>query len=512
MVAVTAAAVDLGSNSFHLVVARIRPERLLMPIFEDKVMLGLGEVVARYGVIDEASAQRAARVFEDFVGRARDFGAEVIVAAATASFRDAANGYDVAAELEARSGVRVRILSGHEEAATIFSAVRSAGSIGEIPVVVADLGGGSLELALGTQRGVLRSRSLPLGVGKLVVRFDLGDPPDLDVVGALREHVERRVGDELAALRGYEPRRLILTSGTFSAIARVARDVGTQDDLDDGQILRVLDRGALLRAIEALRGSSRQRRIEHFGVDPRRVDTVVGGAVVLETLLEGLAVGEVWSSRWALREGLLIDTLEEDTRGTFAFDAAELRPGSVRHLLAKYRVDEPHARAVERYALALFDVLAPALGLGPEDRELASLGALLHDLGVFVASRGHDRHGAYLVAADPPRGLSRRERLILEGIVGNHRRGPLRQPSGLDGPGRRAVQALSALVRVADALDASHAQPIEGLVVRHEGRELTLEASSGEALGAERRALTAKAQLLEELLGATVKLRVVPSA
>lgn len=507
-----AAAIDLGSNSFHLVVARVRPERLLEPVYEDKVMLRLGEVVARLGRLDDEATARATEAFERFVGLARAFGARVIVAAATASFRDAQNGREVADALETRTGVHVRILTGHEEASAIFSAVRSAGSIGEIPVVVADLGGGSLELVLGTQRSLLRARSLPLGVGKLSVRFRWSDPPRRDELDRMRAQIEVVASAELREMASFEPRRLVLASGTFATIAKVARRLGRVDQLADGQVLRVVDVHSLERALDAIERADRVARTSSLGVDERRADTVVPGVLIVRTLLEALGVEEVWTSRWALREGLLIQAVEDgDTMG-FAFEAAELRAGSLRHLMRKYQIEEDHARAVERHALALFDALGGTLGLAPQDRDLLSVAALLHDVGAFVSGRNHDRHGAYLLAADPPRGLSVRERLVVEGVVASHRRGAPRVPDALAGGDHQRVAALAALLRVADGLDASHTQPVVGVEVELDRDQARLVVHADEALGAERVALETKTELLRSLLGRRIELDVVPGA
>lgn len=505
---VNAAALDLGSNSFHLVVARVRPDRLLEPIYEDKVMLQLGEVVASRGFLDDDAQRRAAEVAERFAELAHGFGARVIVAAATASFRDAENGQEVAERLGRLIGVPVRILSGHEEAAIIFSAIRSAGSIGEVPVVVADLGGGSLELALGTQRELLRARSLPLGVGKLAVRHPMGDPPDPRDLERIRGVIVTHLAGELDELTGYEPRRLVLASGTFLAIAKVARRLGGYDELADGQVLRVVDLQTLADTIARIPRATRSER-RALGIDERRLDGVVYGSLILAELLGRLRVEEVWTSRWALREGLLIEAIDNDDRVAFAFDAQELREGSVRHLMEKYRVDLAHAHAVAAHVEALRTALRGSLGLAPEDEVPLRVAALLHDVGAFVAGRDHDRHGAYLLAANPPRGLSLRERLLVEGIVASHRRGEVRASGSLGREDRRRVAAMAAILRVADALDASHTQPISRLEVTVAPREVQLVAYAPGALGAERHAVRAKAGLLEELLARPVRLSVV---
>lgn len=509
MESVSAAALDLGSNSFHLVVGRVHPNRLVEPIYEDKVMLRLGERVARVGYLDDEALALATETLERFVEIGRAFGAQVIIAGATASFRDAENGFEAARALSERIGVPIRVLSGHEEAEAIFAAIRSAGMIGEIPVVAADLGGGSLELVVGTQRHLIRARSLPVGVGKLVVRRPLSDPPSPLELASLAELLRAHLDDELVAIRAFDPQRLILTSGTFLALAKLARRLGGADELADGQVLRVVDPRWLREAAARVECSTRAERARRLRIDQRRLDTAVVGAVVLEELLGQLPVREIWTSRWALREGLLIQAVEEDEHAGFAFDASELLEGSVRHLMEKYHVDEAHAHAVERWALVLLDALGALLALDSEERTVLSVAARLHDVGAFVAERDHDRHGAYLLRANPPRGLSQRDQLLVSAVVLNHRRGGLREPDELPERDRRRVEVLTALLRVADALDVSHTQAVHDVRVVVRPDDLVIEARSTEPLGAERSVFGAKAALLNQVTGRRVRLEVV---
>ena len=189
--AVRIAALDLGSNSFHLLVADAHPDGTFEPLVRDKEMLRLGSVVASTGEIGAAAAASAVEVVRRFRALAESLEADEIVACATAALRDARDSAAVVDRIEAETGVKVRVISGREEARLIFGAVRASVVIEPGPALALDLGGGSLELMVGDAQGLSWATSLKLGVGRLTADLVRGDPP----TGGDRRRVVHAVTD-----------------------------------------------------------------------------------------------------------------------------------------------------------------------------------------------------------------------------------------------------------------------------------------------------------------------------
>jgi len=494
---------DLGSNSFHLAVFAVQPDRSLVPVCEEREVLSLGEVVAKFHEIGPQVCQRVRSTFSRMVATARSHGADVIVAAATSAFRDALDGREVLNELERDTGVHVRIISGHEEAELIFEAVRAACQLGPLPVVGADLGGGSLEVTCGDQTQLYLGRSLPLGVGRLKIRLqDLGEADP----ASLSDYIASSLEEVVSAVRGYWPTRLILTSGTFTAIGRLAISLSRdRDPLEDDSLSRKVSRDALREAIVLIGATPEESLTDLSGIDARRAETVKFGAIVLDELLRGLGLEEIWLCRWGLREGAALSWVRQ---AGLAGDPSGLSPRAetVSHLVKKYRIDEHHADRVTALSLELFDSLASRHELDQTERELLGYGATLHALGKFISIEGYERHGRYVLGAISPKGFTKREVLILQAVVGNHRRGEVVLEEALQDrrDDSRVAQWLTALLRVADGLDATCRQVVER--ARFEEPGLILAKCVGE-ISVEEALFSKKAKLLASLVGEPLTLQ-----
>lgn len=496
---VIVAAMDLGSNSFHLAVVKVRPDLTLEPVAKEREMLRLGELVYRDGCFSPESIQAAVETVARFVTVGARFGADVMVAKATAAFRDAENSQELIDAIAASTGVHVQVISGHEEAALIFDAIRAACHLGSRPVLGVDLGGGSLELMLGDQRQLIAARSLRLGVGRLKVKF--ADNRDAQV----EEYLARELTEPLMTLVNYSPTRVVLTSGTMNAIGRFALSIDSNhDELDDGLLARAVGRTALLEACSKILATPVAQRPALKGIDERRAATVGYGAAILRLILSRVKVDEVWLCSWALREGIVLHEAASQEHFAFSVDPSELRDGSVRELMLRYRADVAHANFVAHLAGRLFDDLIALHQLPPEARDRLSVAAKLHDIGAFVSRDNHGRHGQYLITASPPRGFSRREIAVISSVIGSHTKGDLQRAPELDAADAREIEVSTALLRIADALDRSHQQLIHALSCTVDGSRLELAVTADTDLGAEMYALRRKRRLLETLFGRSV--------
>jgi exopolyphosphatase/guanosine-5'-triphosphate,3'-diphosphate pyrophosphatase len=463
------AAVDLGSNSFHLVVAEVRPDGSFEPLIREKEMLGLGAVVSREGIVTPEAADAAVRTMRRFRLLAEAAGATDVLACATSALRTAANGDAVLDRIQEEAGVDADAIDGLEEARLIFTAIRAAVLIDPGPAVCFDLGGGSLEIMVGDSGGLAWSTSERLGVARLTTQFVQSDPISKGDRRRLQRHLREVLGPRSVEVARLEPKLAIGSSGTFENLGEMVAE--RRDESVPRSINQLTFSREELRPLhEEIVASTSAARRRIPGLDAKRVDLIVAGAEVLATIMELFDVEELTISEWALREGMVLDAIRHHDPDDWSDDPRALRRSSVQALARRCSWPEPHSRHVAQLALELFDQTHELHRLGDEDRELLEYGALLHDVGEHVAHDGHDRHAAYLVAHGGLRGFDPDEVAVLTALVRWHRRGEPKANDDLvgelDGPARERVRRLAGLLRVADGLDRSRKQVVTSLSAR----------------------------------------------
>ena len=399
------AAIDLGSNSFHLVVVDASKPGSLKSLLRDKEMLRLGDVVSREGRVTEAALARVIATIRRFKSLADSQGVTELASCATSAIREADNGGEVVDAIYAETGVRVRVLSGMEEARLILGAVRASVLIDPGPALCLDLGGGSLEIMVGGSGGLLHAATLPLGVARLSAELVAHDPPSVHDARRLRERLTANlapVAEETAALR---PTMAVGTSGTFCDLARivVARRTGVVP-VSVNQVS--VSREELLVVHDAVMAADAGQRARIPGLDARRVDQIPAGSMVTTVAMELFGVSELTVSEWALREGMVLDVISRFDPAVWTSDPRAIRRSSVLGLARRCGWDEAHGRQVARLATQLFDSTTALHGLGLDDRELLEHAALLHDIGHHVAHESHHKHTCYLIQHGRLRGFA----------------------------------------------------------------------------------------------------------
>jgi exopolyphosphatase/guanosine-5'-triphosphate,3'-diphosphate pyrophosphatase len=470
------AAADLGSNSFHLVIADVHPDGSFTPVSGEKEMLRLGDVVSREGMITPEAADAAVATIRRFRLLAEAAGATEFLACATSALRTATNGDEVLDRIAMEAGVDADVIDGLEEARLIFTAIRAAVTIDPAPAVCFDLGGGSLEIMVGDVGGMAWAASERLGVARLTAEFVRSDPIDKADRRRLRKHILQVLGPRAVEVAALEPKMAIGSSGTIEDLGHMIaarRDESMPHTFHHLSFSRTeLD---ALRDDLVASTSAQRRKME--GLDTKRVDLIVAGVELMSIALELFEVEEMTVSEWALREGMVLDAIGRHDPADWSEDPFAIRRASVQSLARRCSWPEAHSRHVAMLALELFDQLRELHGLDEDDRELLEYAAILHDIGEHVAHEGHDRHAAYLVQHGRLRGLTPAAVTELTALVRWHRRG---DPKGhddlvgeLDADQRDRVRRLTALLRVADGLDRGRKQVVTGINVRV-GPELVL--------------------------------------
>lgn len=515
------AALDLGSNSFHLLVVEARLDGSFVPLAREREMLRLGDVVARTGAIGEEATERAVGVIRRFRAVFEAQRTDEVVALGTAALREAVDGVRFVDRVREETGVDIEVVDGLREAELIFTAVRSSVLIDPGPALVADLGGGSLELMIGDRSGLGFAASLRLGVGRLTAELVGSDPPSLQDRERLHDRIAGELGPVLDEALEAKPRMLIGSSGTFVCIARMAaahRDGALPTAVNQLSV----SAGDIAAIAKRVYSSTAPDRARLPGCDARRAELLPAGLAVLEELMAASSLDELTVSEWALREGIVLATIGAHDRAELADDPRALRRSSVLALCRRSSWRQRHARQVAVLAVELFDGTAELHALGPDSRELLELSALLHDIGEHVSRTGHDRHTAYLIENGGLRGFSPAEVCKLSVLGRYHVRGtpkPGFEPfASLDAEDRAEVVVLVALLRLADALDASHSSLVErvevaaapaGEAAEHAPAEVALTVSAHGDAELELWTVRRKQELFERVFGCTLGLRLV---
>jgi len=305
------AALDLGSTSFNLLIADVSRSGRITPVIREKMMLRLGAVIANGGRIPKDVARNAVNTARELAELAEREKVQKLIAVATASLREASNGAKVADSIGKALGAPVRILSGEEEARVIFRAFDRRLNLGDTPVLGLDLGGGSLELAIGRGGAVDYEASLPLGAVRLNAELVDDDPPGPESVARLRARVTEALAPHRDAFLTRGPLRAVAAGGTVRALARIAdeRRVRRQPSPDPAPHLPLAE----LKDLEQkLLASTHEERMGLRGMRKRRADLVPTGAVVLTTVADQLGLDAYTVCDWGLREGLLLEALDRE--------------------------------------------------------------------------------------------------------------------------------------------------------------------------------------------------------
>ncbi len=302
---IRAAVLDLGSTSFTLLVADVSGDGEIKPIVREKVMLRLGASMDAHRSIPEKVGKRALSVARELFAVAEQEKTTLFLAIATSAVREAKNGHAIAAAISRAIEQPVRVLSGVEEARLVFHAFRQRMGIGPKPVLGLDLGGGSLELVVGSSVGIDFEVTLPLGAVRITSGMVHGDPVPKADARAIRKHVREQLAPHRSAIRRLKPTRAIAAGGTARALARLVAE--RERKRRPAQLEMSAD--ALVAVADELIASTHEERLEMRGASRQRADLLPVGALILRTVVEDLGLEGLTICDWGLREGVLLDAV-----------------------------------------------------------------------------------------------------------------------------------------------------------------------------------------------------------
>jgi len=474
------AAIDIGTTSVHIVVVQVRPDFSFEVLDREKEMVRLGAGGLEGRPLTETAMRTALQTLSKFNRLAQSHSVDEVRSVATSAVREAPNGGEFLAEVERQTGIRTRVITGIEEARLVHQAALYGVEVGEGTAVVVDIGGGSTEITLGTRRKVELARSFKLGTIRLTERFVKSDPLSPKDERRLVRQIRSQVGPFLDELAGAGFDRVIGTSGTIMNVGTVALAANDGRTAGAGETHhRTLPAQWISRARKQIVALDLDRRLSLPGLDPRRADLIVAGAILLDTIVRRLGAAEVTLCDYALREGLVLDFVERHRAQIARADRyPDIRRRSVMELAERCNYRAAHAEQVAKLALSLFDQTIAVHTLSARAREWLEYAAMLHDVGRHISFDRHQRHSYYLIKNDGLRGFDPDEVEAIALIARHHRRAEPRksdeQFAALPGPIRRAVRVGASLLRVAEHLDRSHAQVVDRVEVEERGDAWTL--------------------------------------
>ena len=499
------AAIDIGSNSIHMIVVAAEPTGGYRVLGREREMVRLGKTGFAGGALSEAAIRDGLEALIKMTTLARLKGAERVIAVATSAVREAANGADFLSRVKAQTGLDVQLLTGVEEGRLIYRAVREVVDLGPGPAAIVDVGGGSTEW-IATRGGEIE-QVVSLALGSLRCAVELkGDPPTDASVDRLRRRIQRRLAE---AVPRAPVERLVATSGTAAAAADLVDWFADRPWKDLSGGLREVRAKDLVQLVERLRPLRRRQIADLPPVGGPRSDSLFAGAVLLQELIAHAGVDRFQVSDRALREGLVLAALGQPIPA--ADEPEDLRRRQVLQLAERAESVYRHNLQSARLAVRLFDVTASVHGLGAREREWLEYAALLHDIGYSIHYRGHHKHAYYLITNAVLDAFDQREIEIIAHAARYHRGAPPKAShptlAALKPWQQRTIRKLAALLRLADALDRTHASRVDEIYCSIRGDRVTLEVLSRYDVGLELEAARERGRFFEKVFDCRLRLR-----
>ncbi len=502
------AAIDIGTNSIHMIVVDVHRDHRFDVVDRAKSMVKLGAGMFRARRLTDRAIEAGLETLRRYTKLAESLGVQEILAVATSATREAENGGEFLTRVFQETGLTPRVISGMEEARLIFRAVRDALHVQDERTLVLDIGGGSVETVVGAGDELLLTESLRLGVQRLLDGREHPDPMTTKQLHLLRGYIQGAAADTMSRAHALGFKRVVGTSGTIRTLGEAVNLAAgaTPWRTVNAQVVRRKALRELSKKLVALDAAARARVP---GIGPERADAIHLGAVLLVELLELAQADELVLCDASLREGILLDHLDRiATHGSAAWAGADVRRRSVLELAARFDRDDPADRHVAALALMLFDQTTSLHGYGAAERELLEFAALLHGVGQHIGFPGNNKHAAYVIRNARLRGLTEHEIELVALAVRYYRKSfpspKHRRFRKLSRDRRKLVALLAGILRVAVGLDRGRTQQVKRIECTAAGDTLHIRVSGASDLELEVYAARQRAELLSRTVGRTV--------
>ncbi len=504
-------AIDVGTNSFHLIIASVDSRGMLQIILREKEVVRLGSSGGDIKYLYDEAIERGVQTLKRFADISKSKGAE-IRAVATSAVREALNKKEFIDRVRDEVGIEIEIVSGVEEGRLIY-----LGALHSLPIVnqkalIIDIGGGSTETIIGKESEILYVHSEKLGAIRLTTRFGLDDEIDIDKLNECRKYIHGTWAPIFNKINNIGYETVVGTAGTILNISVIALQLNGKPvpNILNGC---TLDKKEILKAIKKIVSAKNEKERKQIpGMDPQRADIIVGGALILEYALEHLKVDKIHISTFGLREGIVYDTLEKRKEIETLRHLGRLRESTIYSIANQYNVNLKHSNHIKKIALKIFDETQNFHKLGKKEREWLEAASVLHDVGYLISVEQHHKHSYYIISNCIMPGFTKDESEIIANIARYHRKSlPKKKHENfqkLPEDKKEIVKKLASILRIAEGIDRRQIQSIKEIEIYSNANFITIKLIPSEPedipdvelWGAERRK-----QLFEELMGVNVK-------
>ncbi|GJQ61773.1 MAG: exopolyphosphatase [Melioribacteraceae bacterium] len=510
------AAIDIGTNSFHLIVVKADNDGNFDIIDREKEVIRLGDGnPGDIKAILPHSIERAVIALKRFKGIADSHNAG-IRAVATSAVREALNGEDFIEKVYHETGIEIEVVSGHEEARLIYLGILKAVPVYDERALCFDIGGGSTEFVVGYQGNILFSTSLKLGAVRLTHKFFPDYKVNKSLIKVCRNWVEGELFHVLRDTKNYSYNKVVGSSGTFlSAASMIAARKGqelsaaialnnysfTSDDLFE-----------LEEEILSKKTPAQRKKIP--GLDGKRIDIIPAGIIILATIVRLLEIKTLTASDYALREGVIIDSIQSVKQSPELPSIVDIRMESVKKLADSSSFPREHCAHVATLAGKIFDQTQNYHKLEPKFKEYLEVAARLHDIGHHIAHSQHHRHTQYIIKNSELLGFTDNEINIIANVARYHRKSHPKNShqdfAVLSEQNREIVRKLSALLRLADSLDRTHQRIVSDIEVKDDKKIVNFNLHcNGKDPAIELWNLDRRKLLFEETFGKTINVNII---
>ncbi|HEU4334945.1 MAG TPA: Ppx/GppA phosphatase family protein [Candidatus Eisenbacteria bacterium] len=494
--------IDIGSSGIRMLLAELQPDGSVRVLEELERPLALGRESFRTGTLSAASIQKAVNILRQYREKMDAYGVTHVRAVATHAVRAALNRDTFVDRVFLATGIEVEVIEGSQETLLTFAAVQKAlaahPEYREGDALLFELGGGSTEWALLREGEVVASVTHDLGTVRMREAMRLAENERRAKTRLMQHHVREMMQVVKRALP-YQKLSRLLAVGSEARYA--ARILGGAEAADEMPVLATKDLKRLADQIVTLPPDQIAR---DYSLPPNEAESLPPALLSYVEVARLCALDAIVVPRQSMRDGLVLHMVRSiRDHSTVLFPEQTL--AAAVNLARKYQSDEKHGLHVAALARSLFQATRGEHRMGEREQLLLEVAAIVHDIGTFVASRGHHRHAYYLLVNSEVFGLSGGDLEIVANLARYHRRGGPQSDhpayASLPRQDRLTVNRLAAILRVADALDKSHTQRVQSPGFSIQDGELRIDAGPGEDLALERVALDAKGGLFEEVFG-----------